>query len=142
MAYDQFLCIARPKSLLNLSTHSLFRVISKILPERTRTVEWCSICILNVSNYYDLDVRAQNKKCRCFRYYQQIVDLLCDLPSELNERIVDVAQKELDNSNSVQVLLGKKKWFFRFVYIFCAVIAIQYLLFIYYYSLQESGWRL
>ena len=105
---DTWLNMARPKSLLDLSTHSLFRVISKIIPEHTRKVEWCTLCILNMSNYYDLGVRAQNKKCSCFRYYQQIVDLLCDLPSELNERIVEVAQKELDNSNSVQILLGKK----------------------------------
>ena len=109
MAYDQYLCMARPKSLLDLATHSLFSVISKIIPENTRTVEWCTICRLKISKYYGHDVSSQNKKCRCFRYYHQIVDLLCDLPIELNQRIVDVAQKELDNSNSVQVLLGKKK---------------------------------
>jgi hypothetical protein len=117
MAHDQFLCMARPKSLLDLATHSLFRVISKIIPEHTRTVEWCTICKSNMSNYYGLGVDAENKKCRCFRYYQQIVHMLRDLPFELSQRIVDVAQKELDNSNSVQVLLGKIKWFFRLVFI-------------------------
>ena len=92
-----------------------------------------------MSNYYDLGVRAQNKKCSCFRYYQQIVDLLCDLPYELNERIVEVAQKELDNSNSVQILLGKKNGSFDLCEFGKG--RLRPLLFIYYCLLQESGWH-
>ena len=110
MSYDQFIPIARPKSLLYLSTRALFGVVSKVLPENTRKVEWCRVCRRKMATYNPDILKPSD--CNCFRYYKPTMDLLYNLPLELRHRTLEVAQKELDNSTSVQILLGKKDYFF------------------------------
>ena len=107
MAIGELFFVGGPGSLLELSILSLFKGISKIIPQNTKRVEWCIKCKLgdnNCDNYQD----GIKSHCNCFRYYQNVFDLISTLPFELQEKILEVAQKELDNSNSAQTLLGMK----------------------------------
>ena len=105
MANEQYNVINGPKSLLDLATHSLFRVFSKILPDNMTKVEYCNNCVLNTTRH-SLDVLNYDP-CKCFRYYQHVRDLYCDLPLALRHQTLDIATREMDNSKSVQTLLGR-----------------------------------
>ena len=50
MASNRFIHKTGPRTLVDLATHSLFLVVSKILPENTRNVKRCHLCKFNIKN--------------------------------------------------------------------------------------------
>ena len=106
MAYNRFIHINGPRTLVDLATHSLFVVISKILPENTREVKRCDLCKFTIKS--DNLNGVEEIPCNCFQYYQHVLGLYRNLPVELREDALKIAQKQLDNTNSVQTLLGSK----------------------------------
>ena len=105
MAIGELFFLGGPASLLELSVQTLIKIIANLLPSNTKKVEWCSGCESGNESSFGREITLN---CKCFRYYKNISDLLSTLPFELQEKILEVAQKELDNSNSAQILLGKK----------------------------------
>ena len=105
MAIGELFFLGGPASLLELSVQTLIKIIPNLLPQNTKRVEWCSVCEpgddLSFGRETELD-------CKCFRYYKNVSNLLSILPFELQEKILEVAQKEMENSTSAQILLGKK----------------------------------
>lgn len=106
MAYNRFIHVTGPRTLVDLATHSLFLVVSKILPETTREVKRCHLCKFTIKN--DNFDGVEGSPCNCFQYYQHVLGLYRNLPVELRQEILEIAQRELDNTNSVQTLLGRK----------------------------------
>ena len=105
MSYDTSVSIGRPRALVHLATNSFFRMISKILPSNTSVVETCNDCnaVTNYQNHeYD-----EILNCKCYRFYRPVVELFLYLPSDLRKQTLEIAQKELDNSSSFRVLLGR-----------------------------------
>ena len=105
MSYDNSLSIGRPRALVHLATNSFFRMISKILPSNTSVVEICNDC--NAVNNNPNHENDETLNCKCYRFYRPVVELFLYLPSDLRKQTLVIAQKELDNSNSFRVLLGK-----------------------------------
>ena len=106
MASNRFIHKTGPRTLVDLATHSLFLVVSKILPENTRNVKRCHLCKFNIKN--DNFDEVGGRPCTCFQYYHHVVELYRDLPVELRQETLEIAQRELDNTHSVQTLLGNK----------------------------------
>ena len=104
MAIGELFFLGGPASLLELSVQTLIKIIPNLLPSNTKRVEWCSGCDAGDDSGFEGEIILN---CKCFRYYKNVSDLMCTLPFELQEKILEVAQKELDNSNSAQILLGK-----------------------------------
>ena len=105
MAIGELFFLGGPASLLELSVQTLIKIIPNLLPPNTKRVEWCSEC--ETGDYLSFG-REIVLNCKCFRYYKNIFNLLSTLPFELQEKTLEVAQKELDNSSSAQILLGRK----------------------------------
>ena len=105
MAIGELFFVGGPESLLDLSILSLFKGISKIIPQNSKRVDWCIKC-KSGDNNYDNSQGEKKPDCNCYRYYQNVFELISTLPFELQEKILEVAQKELDNSTSAQILLG------------------------------------
>ena len=105
MAIGELFFLGGPASLLELSAQTLIKIIPNFIPPNTKRVEWCSGCEPRDDRSFKREI---NLNCKCFRYYKNISDLLNILPFELQEKILEVAQKELDNSTSAQILLGRK----------------------------------
>ena len=115
MAISELFFLGGPTSLLELSVQALFKVVSNLIPPNTKQVEWCIEC--DSSENSD-SINGIGSSCKCYRYYSNVTDVLSILPFELQENILEVAQKDLDNSSSAQILLGKwKKWFEYLKYI-------------------------
>ena len=105
MAIGELFFLGGPASLLELSVQTFIKIIPNLIPPNTKRVEWCSGCELRDYKSFGREITLN---CKCFRYYKNISDLLSILPFELQEKILEVAQKELDNSTSAQILLGRK----------------------------------
>ena len=105
MAIGELFFLGGPASLLELSVQTLIKIIPNLIPPNTKQVEWCSGCELRDYRSFGREITLN---CNCFRYYKNISYLLSTLPFELQEKILEVAQKELDNSTSAQILLGRK----------------------------------
>ena len=105
MSYDKSLSIGRPRALVHLATNSFFRMISKILPPNTSVVEICNDCNAVPSSQNHENEEILN--CKCYRFYRPVVELFLYLPSDLRKQTLEIAQKELDNSSSFRVLLGR-----------------------------------
>ena len=105
MSYDTSVSIGRPRALVHLATNSFFRMISKILPSNTSVVETCNDC--NAVTNYQNHENDEILNCKCYRFYRPVVELFLYLPSDLRKQTLEIAQKELDNSSSFRVLLGR-----------------------------------
>ena len=105
-SYDKSLSIGRPRALVHLATNSFFCMISKILPSNTSVVEICNDC--NAVNNNPNHENDETLNCKCYRFYRPVVELFLCLPSDLRKQTLEIAQKELDNSNSFRVLLGRQ----------------------------------
>ena len=104
-SYDKSLSIGRPRALVHLATNSFFCMISKILPSNTCVVEICNDC--NAVTNYQNHENDEILNCKCYRFYRPVVELFLYLPSDLRKQTLEIAQKELDNSSSFRVLLGR-----------------------------------
>ena len=105
MSHDTSVSIGRPRALVHLATNSFFRMISKILPSNTSVVETCNDC--NAVTNYQNHENDEILNCKCYRFYRPVVELFLYLPSDLRKQTLEIAQKELDNSSSFRVLLGR-----------------------------------
>ena len=114
MAISELFFLGGPASLLELSVQALFKVISNLIPPNTKQVERCIEC--ESSEYSGCDfINGIRSSCKCYKYYRHVCDVLSILPFELQENILEVAQKDLDNSSSAQILLGMWKKMFEYL---------------------------
>ena len=95
---------SRPEGLLDLAIKALFRLILNLLPTSTREIKLCKQCKFQSQNK-NIDSNEETL-CTCFRFYQLVLELYSYLPMELRQRILEDAQKKLDNAKDVQSLLG------------------------------------
>ena len=105
MAIGELFFLGGPASLMQLSVQTLFKIISRLLPPSTKKVERCLNCESSENSECNFGDGFKSS-CKCFRYYSNVCDLLSILPFELQETILEIALKELDNSSSAQILLG------------------------------------
>ena len=108
MAISELFFLGGPASLLELSVQALFKVISNLIPPNTKQVERCIECESSENSGCDF-INGVRSNCKCYKYYRQVCDVLSILPFELQENILEVAQKDLDNSSSAQILLGNMR---------------------------------
>ena len=106
MASNRFIHITGPRTLVDLATHSLFLVVSKILPKDTPKVQRCPQCEFHLK--CDDFEAIEETPCNCFKYYREVLALCSNLPVQLRQETLETAQRELDNIRSVQILLGNK----------------------------------
>ena len=113
MAISELFFLGGPASLLDLSVQALFKVISNLIPPNNKRVERCIECDSSENSGCDF-INGIRSSCKCYKYYRQVYDVLSILPFELQENILEVAQKDLDNSSAAQILLGKRIELFEY----------------------------
>ena len=142
MSYDTSVSIGRPRALVHLATNSFFRMISKILPSNTSVVEICNDC--NAVTNYQNHENDEILNCKCYRFYRPVVELFLYLPSDLRKQTLEIAQKELDNSSSFRVLLGRLsiQCTTRISNCYFSLLEILYQHIIIFLYFQPFGWRI